>query len=156
MNKRTFKWRKGQDAKATQPILIWLALDGRPGSQDNNTTSCTFKPSNRNQRCFSQFDRKTDCYRNGAVVHLINESGHSGVVTRPCKAGDSVITGQTQVQILLPAPFTVAVCGTQTRQDCSLNMNSQWINRIQALSTPDNLVGGASNREPYLHAGWST
>lgn len=68
-------------------------------------TPTSSNPPSRNQRRIN-VDRVS--IRNSIVAHLISGSGHSGVVTRPCKAGDSVTTGQTWVRILLSMLFTNA------------------------------------------------
>jgi len=70
-------------------------------------------------RCFSQFDRKTDCF-DGVKGSRIRAHPLSWM-----QASDAF----------------KAVCGTQSRMPEGFNLN-----QIQALSTPDNLVGGAVMR----------
>jgi len=78
-------------------------------------------------RCFSQFDRKTDCYRNGI----------KGTWLTPWDGSDAISKSEKPVNTR-PLPFTVAVCGTQTRHGVSVNKyqaDSQKCGRsVKALS----------------------
>ena len=86
----------------------------------------------------SQVDRKTDCF----------DGGNSGTGKPPTKYVRRYEVCYIEVCPWVgtdPATFK-AVCGTQTRMPEGFNL---MCNQTQALSTPDNLVGGAGNREPY-------
>jgi hypothetical protein len=74
------------------------------GPQDNYTPHLAFQrnlPLNTG-RCFRQFDRKTDCYRKGSGKWDQGSQQHAA----------------TNIAALTPlaVPFTVMVCGTQTKQ----------------------------------------
>ena len=102
----------------------------RPGESGQNQPgqerpTLTFNADSYSQ-CFSQFDCKTDCFDGGVALKF--------------------------AQLLLLADLRTAitfkaVCGTQTRMPQGFKLMD---NQIQALSTPDNLVGGVLMCEPYL------
>jgi len=97
--------------------------------------------STPNQRCFPQVNRKINCFDGDWTTSLdgdINEP----LSRRSGKGGEAFSLGnRLYVPVRLqPCPVAFkAVCGTQTRMPEGFNL---MCNQTQALSTPDNLVGG--------------
>ena len=84
--------------------------------------------SNRNQRCFSQFDRKTDCFQDGEL----RMDRHTWGRTRGGK--QIVVPNCLTRNNAAPSIILKAVCGTQTRHGVSVNKyqtgsQKQWWNK---------------------------
>ena len=80
------------------------------------TTRCSVSHrANRNQRCFSQFDRKTDCFQDGELRMARHTWGRT-------RGGKQVgVPNYLTRDNAAPSIILKAVCGTQTRHGASVN-----------------------------------
>jgi hypothetical protein len=133
---------KGPDSYCTNPAPSNLVVVERLAALTRHThhiTRCcvhvkAITQDTRSQRCFSQFDRKTDCLRNGSEARKSGcSSRQKGSFRVPARidlppganqkvgvASDETDLAGSYAQSL---PFTQAVCGTQTRHGGSVNKN---------------------------------
>ena len=103
-----------------------------PGAPDVGTSyhesPTSSKPLSRNQRCFNQFDRKTVCFDGGSEpqpLYRLSGVARNQLWPEVCIAGVGLGRFISPYcdgnQGRNPRATFKAVCGTQTRQDGSLN-----------------------------------
>jgi len=119
-------------------VCAWSPPDVDGSYHESPTSS---KALSTDQRCFSQFDRKTDCFDGG--------QSNYGLLSR--LGAKTLAVKVKRIIRRVPAdPWATfkAVCGTQTRMPQGFKLMS---NQIQALTTPVNLVGGSREAGPYQY-----
>lgn len=120
-------------------VDLWRTPDVGPSLAQTPTSSTS---QYRSQRCFSQFDRKTDCFDGGCQRCLERESGQYATCESESKTppsgekyeiAEAVRLGQrcAHAEPVKSRPVTFkAVCGTQTRHGGPVNKNQpdsqQW------------------------------
>ena len=137
--------RNGRNPERESAISHPVIFSGNRDNLDCTTISSTSTDPRHYRRCFPQFDRKTDCFRNGirAAYRRMAGVGENVNLLKSVKWPQNSVSRVSHparralgryIRRLQPSwrersgngvPFTKAVCGTQTRQGRSLNKNQR-------------------------------
>jgi len=106
-----YRQRKGRNPQRESAFSHPVSFSGHREKPDNNTISSISNTPRHNRRCFSQFDRKTDCFDGGFSEACGVNSVRSSVPENPCW------------EVRRNRATFKAVCLTQTRHDGPVNKN---------------------------------